>query len=135
MPTDTDLTIGGTKRLPTMHTPVVLEAVMDYTKNPSGTDDTATVINIPAGTTLVSLTANVETAEGSAATFDVGDLGADNQFLSVCSANDLGCTMASVASGEAYYSTANGITINSNTGLAAAIVRLTAMIYRSGAPD
>ncbi len=134
MPTDTNLTVGGTKRLPTMQEPTVLEAVVDYAVNPSGADDTCKVINIPAGTTVVSVTASVETVEGAGDTFDVGDNNGDTQFLTATSANALACTLAAATTAKTY-TAANAIVINSNAALTAAKIRITALCYRAGSPD
>lgn len=72
---------------------VKAEHEVSFVVDPTVTADDLGVLTLPAGARVTSLTANVKTAEGGAATCDVGIRGGTaTQFLSNLDANATGVT-------------------------------------------
>jgi hypothetical protein len=128
-----DLTVGGALALPSNQAPVVLEAEFDATKNPLAAGDDAKLIAIPAGTTVVSVSLSVETAEAAADTVDLGDGDGATQFLSNTATNALAVTLAASTTAKAY-TAAGFIILHADAALSACKIRVTALVYRSGSP-
>lgn len=129
MPTTHDLTTGGNEGLPTMSGLITVSAILDTVANPLGNGDTAQMIHVPAGTTVLAVTANVETVEGAAEDIDIGDDDDDDQYQSALSVNTLGPTVSDPTDAFAY-KTANHINILANAALTACVVRVTAVMFK-----
>ena len=80
---------------------VVIEGVFDATKRVLAQNDTVEVLDIPAGTLVLGVQWEVETVEGAARNFAVGDGSDTDGFVTTTSANSAtsGSTALAVAEG------------------------------------
>lgn len=128
--------------------PVVIEGFLDCTKTSAAMaqNDVAEVLTIPAGTFIQGVVWEVETVEGAARSFAVGDGSGTSGFVTTTSANSLasGCsalaltegtpnTVTGYSSGK-YYAAADTIDVLAVTsgGLTGAKIRLKAFGWAMG---
>lgn len=125
-----DLT-SGTK-LPYVGAKVsVVEALLDCSVNEIGSSESASLIYIPADTFVIAVIHDVLTAEGGAATADLGDSSSATQFTSNVNMN--AATNASSATTAAkYYAAADDIRITADAALDAAVILVKAIMVNVG---
>lgn len=90
--------------------PVVFEGVLDCSKTaaPMVQNDTAEVIAIPAGTFIQGVVWEVETVEGAARNFAIGDGSDTDGFVATTSANSTASGASLLALGEGTPNTITG---------------------------
>lgn len=139
-----DLTVGSTtfSAVSAMSKLFVVEGECDTSSQNLASGDTAKVLSIPADTFVWRVLAEVETAEGGAATVDIGDGDDPDGFHDGLNVNSEAKTMSTLSLTEAdpntvtgysngnFYSVADTIDILANAALDKAVIKLKAICIK-----
>jgi hypothetical protein len=87
---------------------IVIEGYFDATKRTLAQNDTVAVLDIPANTLIQGVQWEVETVEGAARNFAVGDGSDTDGFIASTSANSLASGATALALGEGTPNTVSG---------------------------
>jgi hypothetical protein len=86
------------------------------------------VFSVPAGTVVLAIGIQVETAEGTTCTADLGDSGSATRFLSNCNLNSVANSMAAATVLPYLYGSALTIDLYMDHNASTAVIRVWALV-------